>query len=304
MPKVSVVIPTYNRRDRIKRSVDSVLAQTFDDFELIIVDDASQDDTVAVLETIEDPRIRIVRHETNKGAGAARNTGFREAATDWVAYQDSDDEWLPTKLERQVALLDAAAPGTVACYCGMLVLGDAETLLADPTRVKYLPFFRDPDHVAGRISDDLLNHRTRISTQTLVCRRDVLFAAGGFDESMKALEDWDVSIRIAERGPIVFEPEPLVLQRFSANSLTRSNRNRVEAQEQVFAKYESQLRDSPADYALHCRIIGGGHRQNGDFGKARDWLMRAINAEPANVRHYASFAATLLSAVRRRLVPA
>ena len=117
-PTVSIIIPTYNREQLIARSIKSVLNQTYQDFEIIIVDDASTDNTEEVISNFNDKRIRYIRHEKNKGAAAARNTGIRAARCDYIAYQDSDDEWLPEKLARQMELLEDASPQVGVIYTG------------------------------------------------------------------------------------------------------------------------------------------------------------------------------------------
>ncbi|MGC8603005.1 MAG: glycosyltransferase family 2 protein, partial [Desulfomonilaceae bacterium] len=106
MSLVSVIIPTYNRAHLIERAVNSVLEQTYDKLEIIVVDDGSTDNTGNVLSQLQDgdSRVRYIRHETNKGSQSARNTGIRNARGDYVAFLDSDDEWLPYKLEKQIPL--------------------------------------------------------------------------------------------------------------------------------------------------------------------------------------------------------
>src|SRR6056297_1668487 len=116
-PTVSVIVPTYNRADALPRTVESVLGQTLDDLELIVVDDASTDDTPAVIDDYDDDRVQFVQHERNQGASAARNTGIDRAEGDYVAFLDSDDVWRPTKLEKQVQTLARRGDDWVAAYC-------------------------------------------------------------------------------------------------------------------------------------------------------------------------------------------
>ena len=116
-PAVSVIIPTFNRAYCLRRSIDSVLAQTFTDFELIVVDDGSTDNTSALLETIGDPRLRVLRHPTNKGVAGAINTGIRNAKAAIIALQDSDDEWVETKLEYQMEVMRTADDKLGVIYC-------------------------------------------------------------------------------------------------------------------------------------------------------------------------------------------
>ena len=107
---VSVVIPTFERADRVCLAVASALAQTMGDLEVIVVDDCSSDDTVTRLEALRDPRVRVLRHETNRGGNAARATGIAAATGEWVAFLDSDDTWAANKLERQLARLASCGP--------------------------------------------------------------------------------------------------------------------------------------------------------------------------------------------------
>ena len=101
-PLVTVIIPTYNRANQISRAIHSVQAQSYKHWELLIVDDASNDDTAKIISNIADSRIQYIRHETNQGAAAARNTALAQAKGEYIAFLDSDDEWIPAKLEKQV----------------------------------------------------------------------------------------------------------------------------------------------------------------------------------------------------------
>src|SRR4030043_1337098 len=105
-PTVSVIIPTYNRAHLVGRSIRSVLNQTYQDLEVIVVDDGSKDNTAEIVRGITDPRIVFLKHEKNRGVSAARNTGLKAARGKYIAFQDSDDEWLPQKLEKQLELFN------------------------------------------------------------------------------------------------------------------------------------------------------------------------------------------------------
>jgi len=115
---VSVVLPTFNRADTVGRAIRSVLDQTFTDLELIVVDDGSTDDTVAVLARFADPRLRVLRSTVNRGVSAARNKGIEEARGRFIAFEDSDDSWRPQKLQRQIDCLASAGEGVAVVGCG------------------------------------------------------------------------------------------------------------------------------------------------------------------------------------------
>ena len=117
-PKVSIIIPTYNRADVITRALNSVLAQTETNYEVIIVDDASTDETKQIIESYLDPRIRYLRHDKNKYAAAARNTGMEKATGQYIAFLDSDDEWVPTKLHAQLQIMDSRDDSWGCIYSG------------------------------------------------------------------------------------------------------------------------------------------------------------------------------------------
>ena len=116
MDKVSIIIPTYNRANVLPASIQSVLQQTDADFELLVIDDGSDDNTDTVVESMNDARIRYLKMPANKGVAAARNEGIRQAKYDYIAFQDSDDYWMPDKLEKQMTFM-TQNPETGLLYC-------------------------------------------------------------------------------------------------------------------------------------------------------------------------------------------
>ena len=281
-PSVSVIIPAYNRAMTIRPAIESVLRQTWDDFELIVVDDGSQDATMDMVRGISDPRLRLMANPRNMGAAGARNTGIRAACGDWIAFQDSDDEWLPRKLEKQMARLQAPGAAHVGAYCGLLTLGGLDDRDGDRLRLRYVP---DPAIVPaeGDILEPLLRE-SMISTQTLVVRRDLILELGCFDEETTPIEDWDFVIRLAQRGSIAFVDEPLVQQRFSSNSITRNTARRLNSHVRFVEKHMELLARHPAHLAGHYYAIAGGHRAAGDLAAARSYLARARRTDPRNAR--------------------
>jgi glycosyltransferase involved in cell wall biosynthesis len=278
-----------------------VLRQTWTDFELLVVDDCSTDGTREVVAEVRDSRLRLIAMPANRGAAAARNAGIGEARSAWVAFQDSDDEWLPLKLEKQMARL--AEPRFVAAYCGMLVVGRPDADRGGDGARPAIAYVPRPDIaiVEGDILQSLM--RTSIvSTQTLVARRDHLLAVGGFDESMPALIDWECMLRLAPRGPVACVDEPLVLQRFSPNSITRDAALRAEARERALAKHAALFRPHPALLAeLHYRSAHD-RRACGDLAGARRALAEARALRPFNPRYWAMTGYLALAPFRARNV--
>lgn len=289
VPAVSVVIPVYNRAETIRAAIESVLRQTWTDFELLIVDDGSVDATMTEAATVRDPRIRLLSNPRNLGAAAARNTGIRAARGTWVAFQDSDDEWLPGKLEKQMARLTAPEASYVAAYCGMLIVGGVDDDSgAEGSARPQMRYYPGPE-MEGLDGDVLpaLKCTSVISTQTFVVRREILTRIGGFDEDLEVLEDWDCALRVAMCGPIAFVDEPLVIQRFSANSLTRGDRRRLESRVRLVEKHLSLLEEEPDTLALHHYVTAGGHRRLGEYPAARAALSKACALQPFNLRYRA-----------------
>lgn len=255
LPSVSVIIPTYNRADTIESSVRSVLQQTYCDFELIVVDDASTDKTQEVLERIDDPRLTVFRTANNGGAARARNLGLEYAKAPLVAFQDSDDFWLPTKLASQIAVLNAAGAQCVGTFCSFIYLAGRRTAI--------LP--RAEEIAPGDIADTLLR-RNLISTQTLLARRADLEAIGGFDAAMPRFQDWEISIRLTRRGEVRHDPTPLVVVRAMPNSISTLYEAGLEARQRILDL--SQRIDAPVQaraaqhFDLGARLLVAGRTKD------------------------------------------
>lgn len=189
MTGVSVIIPTYDRADRVTRAVSSVLDQTYADFELLVVDDGSGDGTIRALRPFLD-RIRLIRHARNCGVSAARNTGIRASRAPLVAFLDSDDRWLPEKLESQVRFF-RERPGVVACQTQEIWVRGGRRV--NPARRHLKP--------SGDIFA-LSLERCLVSPSAVMLCRCVLDEVGLFDESLPVCEDYDLWLRIACRHPI------------------------------------------------------------------------------------------------------
>jgi glycosyltransferase involved in cell wall biosynthesis len=205
---VSVVIPCHNMSAFVRDAVESALAQTVAVHEVIVVDDGSDDDAAHALAAIADARLRTIRRETNGGASVARNVGSRLATGDLVAFLDADDTWYPTKLERQLARLEGeplavgvgaqmhhvGSRGTPIGITGVNEIGDAE--LQQVRTADLMPF----------------------PTSSLVATRTAVLDVGGFDETLRLVQDLEFVARLATRGPIVTVGEPLGAYRLHSQS--------------------------------------------------------------------------------------
>lgn len=155
-PLVSVIIPVYNRAATIQRAVDSVLRQSYKELEIIIVDDCSSDDTVRVVNSYQDKRIKLICLSRNSGANTARNTGIRAAKGEYIAFQDSDDEWLENKLELQMDYMFRT--GKKVCYCSHILLTENEKII--------IPDDNRPKEIYEEKIAAILRKENVVSTQT------------------------------------------------------------------------------------------------------------------------------------------
>lgn len=206
---VSVVIPTYNYGTYVTQALDSVLAQTLTPHEVIVVDDGSTDDTADRIKSYEG-HLRYIR-QPNRGLSAARNTGLRAATGEWVALLDSDDVWLPPKLEMQASLC-RSLPAV-----GIVATGHFSFTGPDPWAVVRVPPLAPPAVEVGL--EDLLESGA-FGSSSVIIRRDALEAVGLFDETLRSVEDLDMWLRIAARFPIQKLNGPLTGVRLHPHSMS------------------------------------------------------------------------------------
>jgi glycosyltransferase involved in cell wall biosynthesis len=197
-PLVSVILPTHNRTKFLRHAIKSVLAQTERNIELIVVDDASTDETNVVLNQLAciDTRIKILRNPESLGGGGARNVGIAASSGEWVAFLDDDDEWVATKLRTQLDELTANS-ATVACSCSYkLYYSSGSSKVVDP-----------PENIT---LNQLLRGNYLGGASMCMCSREALLGIGGFDEKFRSGQDWDFWVRLRQAGDIVVCKEPLV----------------------------------------------------------------------------------------------
>ena len=201
-PLVSVVVPARNAATTIARALDSVLGQDYRPIEVLVIDDASTDATARIVAAYASPEVRLLAVDRHRGAAGARNIGIAAARGDIIAFQDSDDEWRPGKLRRQVAQLQSD-PALVFAACGTrFIHADGHDLG---------PLFDGQQPTQGDQAWRGLLARNTIATPCVVVRREHLLAEGGFDEGLTVAEDQDLWIRLAMRGRLGYIADPLVL---------------------------------------------------------------------------------------------
>ena len=273
-PKVSAIITTYNRACLLPRAVSSVLSQTYDDYEVIIVDDCSTDDTQQVVDAITDSRIRHIRHEVNKGVSAARNTGIANARGEYIAFLDDDDEWLPTRLAKQSALMDAAPPKVGFVYGWM----DAVYGPSGP---------REPlDHLAaeGNIFSEMICLRGS-PNPTLLARASAVRDVGGFDESVIVAEDLEFMCRLSRKWEAINLPEVVYIYHLDHKLDQLTNHPQrfvldINFLEQHIARYERELRKRPEGFAYVLRRLAVAKMLKGDMSGFLRAFLKSFGAAP------------------------
>ncbi len=232
-PAVTVVIPTFNRAMTLERAIGSVLAQTFGDFELLVIDDGSTDETASLMAKTTDRRVRYLPQAVNRGVAAARNIGLREARGDFIAFLDSDDEWMPEKLERQLDLFERLSDNVGLVYAGV------EAVSENGNRTKQMP--SDRGDVYRKL---LLRNVITGGGSSAVIRRNVVATVGFFDESLPAIEDYDYWLKLSRFFEVDFVPE--VLMRYHTPPLLQRKsldyKDNIDAREEFYRRYGHEMR--------------------------------------------------------------
>lgn len=263
---ITVVVPAYNRAATIERCVDSIRPQTYPHWEVVVVDDGSTDDTREVTRAVaaNDPRIRLVEHGQRRGAQAARNTGIREARGEWIAFLDSDDEFLPHSLETR--LLRAIEEGRDVVHSACRVRKSDGRVHA-----YHVP------RLSGHVYTQLLRHEGPVFPGLLV-KRAALERIGLLDEEITAFQEWDTSIRLARSFEFSFEPRPTFIYDCSrADAMSKDFVGNGRAYEQVVKKHFREIlrHAGPTAVAHHHRQAQRWYEMAGADGPARRNRRRA-----------------------------
>ena len=238
---ISVIIPTYNRKDKLMKCIESVLGQSYRNIEVLVVDDASTDGTEELFREFWDSRLRYLRYSTNQGACYARNYGAERAKGELLAYQDSDDVWHRDKLEKQYELL--LSSGADMCFCGMNRMSESGSRFYYPVH----PFH--PEHALEEFLAE-----NRASTQTMLMHKEV-WEKLRFDENIRRYQDWDFGIRAAENFSLCYLPEALVESQVGADSISA----RVKSYPHLLHlhhKHEKLYKQYPGSEAVMNRRLG------------------------------------------------
>ena len=266
-PRASVVIPTYNRARILPRAVRSVLNQTFGDFELIVVDDASTDDTEEVVRAIGDARVIYLRQDANRGGAAARDRGIAAARGAYVAFLDDDDEWLPQFLERIDDVFASDPDGEV---------GVAETGIYQRDGSVHL-------FEGENAYERLLTLERDICLSSIAVRREALGPDIRFGNPTGYAQDRHFFMEVARRRRFVSIPEPLARIHRASGSHMNTPEVRLTKRVYFFSQHGDELQERPKALARHHSKLGSIYFRLGDHRSARAEFAHAIKARPRDV---------------------
>lgn len=277
-PKVSVIIRTYNRADLLVRALQSVFNQTFQNWEIIIVDDGSTDQTQEVIHKFGEPRLRSIYQDHLGQPGQLLNLGIQQSRGEYVAILDSDDEWLPTKLEKQVKILETAPPNIafVSCHTTIISQDGVQEEKKVPLPELFLEY--------------TLMRRFPFALSSLLIKKRVLDKVGPFDEQCQTGEDWDMHIRIANKYSYGSVDE-FLLKYYKHDSNISFQKNYVSRSKDL----EYLLNRNTEQYRIYPKILGHWYiilssylTKSGNLTKARYYLKKNLNLNPS-IKNLAKF---------------
>lgn len=275
MPLVSVIIPTHNRCKLLKNAIDSILKQTYNDFEIVVVDDSSDDDTEKYVKLYKDKRIKYVRNIISKGGSGARNVGIKHSKGNYIAFLDDDDEWKFNKLEEQMDVFNSSKDiGLV--YTGTNVIYNELGL-----SYKSIPY-KD-----GDLSEEIMLNNYIGTTSTVVIKKNILEKSGYFDEQMPALQDYDLWIRICQLCKIKFIDKPLVnyYNRGDLIQISNDTKKYAIALNKIKHKYNDKIQKlSKKEYIKreveNKILLANKSKRNSNPKLSRQYILEGIKLRP------------------------
>jgi len=282
MPQISVIMPCFNHAAFVGESIEGILAQTVSDLELIVIDDHSADTSKEVIAKYvkADPRVRAIYHETNLGASRSRNDGIRAAQSQFLAFCDADDVWMPTKLARQLELFEKYPMHQVA-YSDAKIIDEH----GKETGEQFNDKFPVPGTGSGRLFEALCT-RNFVNMQTAIVRRECITDSGYFDERIKWVEDWWFWVKISYQHSFVYTDETLAKYRVHQKSTGRVQRagykaNRIKVFHRTLRNYPGISSKLKAQIYYHIGVALNGLAKK---RYARRCFIRSLRLQRSNVR--------------------
>ena len=281
-PLVSIILPTYNCAAFLSHSIGTILSQTYNSYEIIVIDDGSTDNTKEVLYPFMQ-RIKYIRLEQNKGLPTARNIGIRSAQGKYIAFIDADDLWLPEKLQTDIEYFETH-PEVSMVYSKHINIDEKGDDLGGNTK-KQLP--------SGNIFTQLFSEQNFIITSSVVVRKEVFETTGLFDEQLFNCQDWDMWLRIAFHFKVAGINKPLVKYRHNPHSLSKNRNNVLKYQKIIIDKIYNKFKDTENGIheklykkrlASHYAKAGRYYLRIGDKNRANENFGLSLKNAPLNFR--------------------
>ncbi len=285
MPKVSIIIPTYNRAWLLRKAIFSVLNQTYRDFEIIVVDDASTDNTIDAINALNSKKIKYIRHDVNKGEAGARNTGILNTNGQYIAFLDDDDEWLPKKLELQVDKFENSPQKVGLIYTGIIRYYYKENKLIRKTQT--IPLHK------GDVYHALIKGNIIGTPSCVLIRRKCMEKIGLFDFAIAYGLDYDYWIRISKHFDFKYLAEPLVKYRVHENRLSNNIELRAQGARDLAKKYGKQIIANNYWRSIYFPL-GIELCNKGEMTEGIKALLRSIRYYPTRKISYFYFGISLL----------
>jgi glycosyltransferase involved in cell wall biosynthesis len=287
MPKVSVVVPTHNRAAFLREAISSVLDQTFQDFEIIVVDDASEDETSEVVRGFADNRIKYIRHDVGRRVAATRNTGISHSLGRYIAFLDDDDSWLKDKLQRQLDLIESSSANTGVVYTSFTRV---ETCTVEA------PIYSNPTKKRGHLLNELSSGNWVGTASTVLLKRECLDKVGLFDEQIDFGEEYDLWIRISREFDFEYIEEPLVVYRVHEKKLSTDYNVMIRGKEAQLQKHAQLFAANRKNYGAIYLDLGVLYCYTNNVKKGREAFLRAIVIYPCELRCYFNYCISLFGA--------
>lgn len=274
-PIVSVIIPTYNRAYLLKKSITSVLNQTYADLEVIIVDDGSTDNSEELIKSFDDNRIRYIKHDKNKGVSHALNTGIRTSRGKYISFLGSDDVWLPQKLEKELEIFQKLNSHVGVVYSGLWQIKNNKKIYVPSSRI---------NKKEGNIHKEILlgNFVNGLS----LIREECFEKVGLFDVNLPGLVDWDLYIRVSKFYEFRFVDEPLIIAPLSDDSISVNSAKIANAYLFILEKYEDDFNQNKNALASIYGFIGSWLCIDGKLREGRKYFIKSIKLKPLDTKSF------------------
>jgi len=272
-PKVSVIIPTYNRPKLLLRAINSVVTQTYTNLEIIVIDNASTDNIEEIVKNFNDNRIKYLRHDENRGGSAARNAGIKNATGEYISFLDDDDEILPEKIQRQIYKFKTSSAEVGIIYCGASYFCDGKEVK------KHIPRHR------GNLFREILK-KCIMASPTPLIKKSILLKTNLYDVSLPSCQDWDLWIQISQLCEIDFIDDILAIYHIHGNQISTNIDNKIQALQLLIQKYMQHLNDNKNILAFHYRHLSYLFCLNGNISDSFKYAKKTLQLDPLKWQYY------------------